>query len=202
MFRFPLYVLMAFATAFLGVFWAARGFPMRRTAPQIVAQIPARLSSTFGDPQRARDDERKSWEAFHTAASDKNPVLDAIRLDALQAANAYALSPCDTTMKQNLIAAVTAYTRAWQQKLDCTRPLGMLVFCSDQKLQETAATFSTPLDEHVKEALYAAFEQKGIVQADFPPAVRSDMQQFAGPGLWFNESPVCVSQARMKSSKR
>ena len=199
--RFILYVGMAFVTAFVGVFWAARGFPMHRTAPQIVAQMPARLTSTFGD-QSAKDYERKSWEAFHTAASDKDPALDAIRLEALQAGNAYALSPCDKTMKQNLIAAVTAYTRAWQAKLNCDRPMGMLMFCPEKNLKDTAATFSTPLDTRVKEALNTAFEQKGIVQADFPSAVRSDMRQFAGPAFWFDESPVCAPQMHADNHKR
>lgn len=201
MFRFPLYVLMTFVTAFVGVFWATRGFPMYRSHPELIAQMPARLTATFGD-QSEKDHERKSWEAFHSAAGDKNPVLDAIRLDALQAANAYALSPCDTTMKQNLVAAVTAYTRAWQQKLNCSRPMGMLMFCPEKNLKETAATFSTPFDVRVKEALNAAFEQKGIVRTDFPSAVRSDMLQFAGPGLWFDESAVCAPQMRSDNHTR
>jgi hypothetical protein len=59
----------------------------------------------------------------------------------LQAGNAYAMSPCDETMKSNLIAAVTAYTRAWQEKMDCPRPQNMLMFCSDKKIKEVADTF-------------------------------------------------------------
>jgi hypothetical protein len=179
MFRFILYVSMAFVTAFVGVTWAARGFPVQ----------------FFGD-QSAKDYERKMWEAQHTAQSDKNPKLDSIRLDALQAGNAYAMSPCDETMKANLIAAVTAYTRAWQKKMDCPRPLHMLMFCGDKKLKEVAETFSTPLDIRVQTALHEAFEQRGIVKADFPEDTRFDMLQFAGPGLWFDESPICLPRMR------
>src|SRR5450631_4144789 len=102
--RFIFYVGMAFLTTFVGVTWAARGFPV--SAPVFVAPLQPTLTATFGD-QSARDHERKEWEAQHTAQSDKNPKLDKIRLETLQAANAYAMSPCDSTMKSNLIEAVT-----------------------------------------------------------------------------------------------
>jgi hypothetical protein len=199
--RFALYVCMAFVTAFVGLSWAARGFPTRLASPDNVGQLQPTLTATFGD-ESAKEYERKTWEASKTAQSEKNPKLDAIRLDALQAANGYAMSPCDRTMKLNLIAALTAYTRAWQNKLDCPRPMNMLVFCSDQKLKDTAATFSTPLDMRVQEAFAAAFDQKGILKTDFPEAVRWDMLQFAGPGLWSAESPICLLQARNDSKTK
>src|SRR3954470_7050011 len=195
--RFILYVAMAFITAFVGVCWAARGFPISFGRPAAVSVRPLQptLTSTFGD-QGAKDRERKDWEARHTAQSDKDPKLDKIRLEALQAGTAYAMSPCDKTMKANLIAAVTAYTRAWQDKLDCPRPQNMLMFCSDQKLMEAAATFSTPLDLRVRAALKEAFDQKGVVKADFPGSIRFDVLQFAGPGLWSDESPLCLPRLR------
>jgi hypothetical protein len=140
------------------------------------------------------------WEAAHTSQSDKNPKLDTIRLDALQAATAYAMSPCDETMKSNLIAALTAYTRAWQEKMDCPRPQNMLMFCGDKKLKEVAETFSTPLDIRVKEAMDRAFEQRGIVKTDFPASVRFDVLQFAGPGLWSDPSPICLPRMRAAGS--
>jgi hypothetical protein len=191
--RFILYVCMAFVTAFVGVTWAARGFPVY--SPRFAGQLEPTLTSTFGDDS-SKAYERKMWEAEHTAQSDKNPKLDAIRLDALQAGTAYAMSPCDRTMKLNLVTAVTAYTRAWQVKLDCPRPMGMLIACSDKKLKDAADTFSTPLDKRVQDALNAAFDQKGVVKADFPTEVRSDVAQFAGPGFWFDESPICLPRQR------
>src|SRR5450432_2303329 len=191
--RFILYVCMSFVTAFVGVTWAARGFPVYSF--RFDRELEPTLTTTFGDDS-AKAYERKMWEAQHTAQSDKNPKLDAIRLDALQAGTAYAMSPCDSTMKLNLVTAVTAYTRAWQQKLDCQRPMGMLIACSDKKLKDTADTFSTQLDKRVQDALSAAFDQKGVVKADFPPEVRSDVAQFAGPGFWFDESPICLPRQR------
>jgi len=199
--RFIVYTCMAFITAFVGVSWAARGFPMRFSSPAILTTLPPTVTATFGD-QSAKDYERKMWEAQHTAQSDGDVELDKIRLDALQAGNAYAMSPCDDTMKSNLIAAVTAYTRAWQKKLNCPRPQNMLMFCGDEKLKQVAATFSTPLDIRVKAALSEACEQRGVVKADFPDDIRFDVLQFAGPGLWSDESPLCLPRMRAAGTAR
>ena len=200
MIRFIVYVCMAFVTAFVGVTWAARGFPMYFSGP-VVSQPQPTVTATFGD-HSAKDYERKMWEAEHTAQSDGDAALDKIRLDALQAGNAYAMSPCGDTTKSNLIAAVTAYTRAWQKKLNCPRPQNMLMFCGDDKLKEVAATFSTPLDIRVKAALSEAFDQRGIVKTDFPEDIRFDVLQFAGPGLWSDESPLCLPRMRAAGTAR
>jgi hypothetical protein len=190
-----IFAFMVFVTVFVGwSSWASRGLPELFSSIGINT-MPPLVTATFGD-QSAKDFKRKLWEAEHTAQSDKNPNLDKIRLEALQAGTAYSMSPCDKTMKSNLIEAVTAYTRAWQNRMDCPRPLDMLVFCGDQKVREVAATFSTPLDLRVQAALMAAFEQKGIVKSDFPESVRFDLLKFAGPGLWVNESPLCMPRLR------
>jgi hypothetical protein len=200
MFRFILYASMTFITAFVGVTWATRGFPVSFFGPA-VSQLQPTVTATFGD-QSAKDYERKMWEAEHTAQSDGDGELDKIRLEALQAGNAYAMSPCGETTKLNLIAAVTAYTRAWQKKLNCPRPQNMLMFCGDEKLKQAAATFSTPLDIRVKAALNEAFEQRGIIKVDFPADIRFDVLQFAGPGLWSDESPICLPRMRAAASPR
>jgi hypothetical protein len=190
--RLYFYVAIAFVTSFGAVSWAARGFPMHWSGPVSISALQPTITSTFGD-QSAEDYERKKPESGNTAQSDTNPSLDKIRREALQAATGFEVSPCDSTMKKNLIEALTAYTRAWQTKLDC--PVKML--CSDEKLNAAAEAFSTPLDLRVREALERAFRQPGIAKADFPAAVRFDMLQFAGPGLWAgDESSVCVPQMR------
>ncbi|WP_315704886.1 MULTISPECIES: hypothetical protein [unclassified Bradyrhizobium] len=190
--RFVVVVCIAFVTTFVGVSWAIRGFPMRAPAPQLAAQVPALVDTTFGD-DHAKEFERKAWIAEHTSQSDKNPKLDALRLDALQAATAYKMSPCDKTMKKNLVDAVTAYTRAYIAKLDCPRPGGLMMFCSDKTIRDAADTFSTPLDKRVQDAFNEAFEQKGVVKVDFPEDVRFEMLQFTGPSFWGDdESPICL----------
>lgn len=198
--RFALFAVMVFVTAFAVVSWATRGFPVLTFGP-VAGPLQPTVTATFGD-QSAKDHERKMWEAEHTSQGDGDAKLDRIRLEALQAANAYTLSPCGDTTKANLIAAISAYTRAWQKKMDCPRPQNMLMYCSDQKLKEVAATFSTPLDIRVKAALHEAFEQRGIIKADFPADLRFDVLQFAGPGLWSDESPVCLPRMRAAANPR
>jgi hypothetical protein len=199
MIRFLVFVVIAFVTAFVGVSWAVRGFPTQTASSQIVTPLPALVDKTFGG-EDAKEFERKAWVAQHTSQSDKNPQLDALRLDALQAATAYKMSPCDSTMKQNLIDALTAYARAYQAKLGCSP--GIMMFCGDKKIQDAADTFSTPLDQRVKEALFEAFEQKGVVRADFASDVREEVLQFAGPGLWFGESPICLPRQQHSGAGR
>lgn len=199
--RFILYTLMAFVTAFVGVSWAARGFPTRLSSTPSVGQLTPMLTSQFGD-QDAQQQDQQARDTLRTPQGDDDLKLDKVRLDALQAANGYALSPCDQTMKQNLVAALTVYTQMWQRQMDCPRPMNMMMFCGDKKLQEVAAKFSTLLDQRVKEALDKAFEQKGIVKTDFPDEVRFDMLQFTGSNLWFGESAVCLPLMRRANGKR
>ncbi|MCP3463961.1 hypothetical protein [Bradyrhizobium sp. CCGUVB23] len=94
--RFILFTCMAFVTAFVGVSWALRGFPTTSYSP--IGELKPTLTATFGD-ESAKAYERKAWEAEHTAMSDKDPKLDALRMDALQAGTAYAMSPCNRTME-------------------------------------------------------------------------------------------------------
>jgi hypothetical protein len=200
MVRFALFTFMAFVSAFVVVSWATHGFPILFFGP-VAGPLQPTVTATFGD-QSAKDYERKMWEAEHTAESDGDAELDRIRMEALQAAGAYTMSPCGETTKTNLIAAISAYTRAWQKKMDCPRPQNMLMFCSDKRLKEVAATFSTPLDIRVKAALHEAFDQRGIVKADFPPELRFDVLQFAGPGLWSDESPICLPRMQAAGNPR
>lgn len=194
--RLYLYVALAFVTSFVGGSWAARGFPMHWSGPVSTSSLQPTATATFGD-QSTRDYERRKRESEHTAQGDTKPSLDKIRLEALQAATGFELSPCDSSMKKNLIEALTAYTRAWQTTVNCP----VMAFCTDEKLNAAAATFSTPLDRRVKEAFHRAFAQPGIVKADFPASVRYHMLQFAGPGLWAGyESPVC--DPRMRTTTR
>jgi hypothetical protein len=207
MFRFILYTVLAGVTAFGGVSWAVRGFPMRvsgfpasvfeKTVTGPVADGPAQssLASTFGG-QSAKDYDRKMWEAARTMRGDDNPKLDRIRMEVLQAADAYAMSPCGEITKLNLVTALTDYMHAWKDKLQCSASGNMVIFCDDKKLKEAAETFSTPLDLRVQASLSKAFLQRGIVKTDFPAAVRGDLQHFAGPAFMFNESPICAPRQR------
>lgn len=196
--RFVLFTCMAFVTTFVGFSWALRGFPTRSFSP--IGELKPTLTTTFGG-ESAKVHERKAWEAEHTAMSDKDPKLDALRMDALQAGTAYAMSPCDDTMKANLVAATAAYARGYMKIYDCpTSAFGM--FCSETKRDQANAAYSTPLDVRVKAALEQAFEQKGVVEEDFPEDVRLTVKVFSGPGLWYDPSPVCLPRQRATASRR
>ena len=199
--RFILYTSMAFVTAFVGVSWAARGFPTEFSAFSPVAVVPLQptLNAHFGD-DRAKEAMRKDWEAEHTASGDDDPKRYTIRIDTLQAANAYAMSPCDTTVKTNLIDALTTYTRAWQATRGCGRNFLGMTTCSDEQVKRGADSVNTPLDKRVRAALESAFEQKGIVKTDFPNDVREDVVVFAGPDFWDNPSPICLPRQRASAN--
>nr|WP_246752363.1 hypothetical protein [Bradyrhizobium diazoefficiens] len=196
--RFVLFTCMAFVSAFVGISWAIRGFPVSRAS--LVGELRPTLSSSFGD-EHSKAQERKAWEAEHTLQSDKDPTLDALRMDALQAGTAYAMSPCDKTMKANLVAATAAYARGWAKIYDCPNP-AMGMFCSEQKRDQANAAYSTPLDVRVKAQLAEAFEQKGIVKEDFPEDIRETVLAFTGPGLWFEPSPVCPPRQRATANSK
>jgi hypothetical protein len=163
--RIYLYVGLAFVASFAGVSWAARGFPLGIGGSQVV------LTTGDQDTATKRENERIMRS------------LDSIKNDALQAATGFALSPCDSTMKQNLVEALTAYVHAWQIKLDCPRIANMPIVCSQEKLKAAVAAFSTPLDQRVADAFLQAFDQPGITIADFPESIRFDMLRFGGPAL-------------------
>ena len=203
MFRFILYAIVACVAAFGGVSWAMRGFFNPVKAFEMAASLPARVGPTalhstmaanFAG-QGAKDFERKMWEAERTMQGDDDPKLDRIRMEALQTANAYAMAPCSEYTKLNLVAALTAYTRALQARMDCPRVMNLPV-CGDKKLKEIAATFSTPLDLRVQAALAEALDQGGIVKADFPAEVRRDVSQLSGPALLSDGSPTCAPRQR------
>lgn len=196
--RFILLTCMAFVSAFVGISWALRGFPT--TSISSINELRPTLTTTFGD-ERSKAYDRKNWEAEHTAMSDKNPKLDALRMDALQAGTAYAMSPCDETMKANLIAATSAYARGYTKIYDCPTP-AMGMFCSEKKRDQANAAYSTPLDVRVKAALAEAFEQKGVVKEDFPEDIRLTVLAFAGPGLWSDPSSVCLPRQRATASRK
>ena len=60
--RLYFYVVIAFATSFVAVAWAARGFPMHSYGPVSISSLQPTVTSTFAD-QNAREDERRSGRA-------------------------------------------------------------------------------------------------------------------------------------------
>ncbi len=163
--RFMLVAVGLFGLTFIGISWANKGFPVM--AMKVEPLKPDARIPTF--EESVKKGIRKDWENSKTAQGDGDPKREALRLAALQAANAYALSPCDSTMKKNLVEALSAYAKAWTEMAGCK--FGV---CSgdDRKIDGAAASFSTPADMRVREAISAAFEKGGISREDFPGSIR------------------------------
>jgi hypothetical protein len=174
--RFTLIAVAIFGLTFVGISWANKGFPvmaMRAEPMKPDARVP-----TF--EEGVKKGIRKDWENSKTAQGDGDPQREALRLAALQAANAFALSPCDATMKKNLVEALSAYAKAWSDMAGCK-----FFICGgdDRKVDTAAASFSTPSDMRVREAVRAAFEKGGVSREDFPGSIRLWVTMLAGdPG--------------------
>src|ERR1700761_7413473 len=107
--RFVLLTVGLFAMAFIGFSWGQKGFPVM-TMKVVPLKPDARIPTFEESSQKGI---RKGWEDARTNQSDGNKERDQLRLALMQAAIGYKLSPCDATMKKNLVAAVTSYTKAW-----------------------------------------------------------------------------------------
>jgi len=200
-FRFALVSVGIFALTFVGILWGTKNFPVMAVRSESAkpvtqaAQMPAVEEKKSPEPkpvaaqaatqiptfeESVKKGIRNDWEASKTAQGDGDPKREALRLAVLQAANAFALSPCDATMKKNLIEALSAYTNAWTEMAGCR--FGV---CGgdNRKIDTAAANFSTPSDMRVRAAVRAAFEKGGISREDFPGSVRLWVMMLAGdPG--------------------
>ena len=170
--RFILIVSMIFITAFVGVTWAARGFPMSFSSPPIVQPLQPTVTATFGDHS---GEKRREQLAEQQLQDPENAKRNPLRADALQAATGYALSPCDKTMKANLVTALRAYAMAFYEIRKCNP---MFTNC-DPAFDKAIAVYSTPYDKRVQEALHEAFEKGGISKADFPTELQMSVMSLA-----------------------
>jgi hypothetical protein len=185
--RFACLAVAVFAAAFIGISWATKGFP-------VMAMRAAPLKPDVRPPtfdESVKQGLRQEWESSKTAHGDGDPRREALRLATLQAANAFALSPCDPTMKQNLIEALAAYARAWAETAGCKSGV-----CAgdDHRLDAAAAAFSTPSDMRVRAALRAAFAKGGVSREEFPASIRLWVTMVVGdPG---NPVSACAPDRR------
>jgi hypothetical protein len=193
--RFTLAAIALFALAFIGISWANKGFPvmaMRVEPLKPDARIPTFEASV---KQGLRED----WENSKTAQSDGNKERDKLRLALLQAAIGYKLSPCDGTMKKNLVAALTNYTNAWSEMAHCKPGAGACPGNIDQRLDAAAAAFKSPADISVHKALRDAVNQGGLTRDDFPGSIRNSV--FMWSGMPFGEPAACIA-AREAQNRR
>lgn len=174
--RFTLVAVSLFALTFIGVSWGNMGFPVMAVGVEPVkpdARIP-----TFDEA--VKKGLRKGWEDSKTSQSDGNAERDKLRLDLLQASTAYKMSPCDDTVKKNLVAALSNYVTAWYNMAFCKSGVGGCPSSSDERLDTAAAAFKTSADINVHKALREAIDQGGISRDDFPSAIRRHAFMWSG----------------------
>jgi hypothetical protein len=190
--RFTLLAIGLFTLTFAGISWANKGFPIVAMRAQPVKPDAPITTVEEG----VKKSVRKDWENSNAAQGDGDPTREALRLALLQAANAFAISPCDATMKRELIEALAAYTRAWTDMAGCKSGI-----CSgdDRKIDTAAASFSTPYDMRVRDAVRAAFDKGGIGREDFPGSIRLWVTMLAGdPG---DPVSACATGRRADSQR-
>jgi hypothetical protein len=142
---------------------------------------------------------RQDWESSKTSQSDGNSERDALRRELLQASTGYALSPCNDTMRSNLVTALTNYTQAWYEKAYCRPGVGDCPRTSDDRLDAAAAAFKSPADIRVHEALRKAIAQGGIGRDDFPKSLRRYV--FLWSGMPFGEPEAACIVARLAKER-
>jgi hypothetical protein len=190
--RFTLIAVGVFALTFAGISWASKGFPLMAMRAEPL-KPEARVAAI---EQSSNKTIRKEWDSPSAAQGDGDPTREALRLALLQAANAFALSPCDATMKKNLIEALAAYARAWTDMAGCKFGI-----CGgdDRKIDTAAASFSTPYDMRVRDAVRMAFDKGGISREDFPGSIRLWVTMLAGdPG---DPVSACATGRRAESQR-
>jgi hypothetical protein len=181
-FRFALIAVGLFALTFVGISWGNRGFPVM--AMRVEPLKPDARIPTF--EENVKKGIRKDWEESRTSQSDGNKERDRLRMATLQAATAYELSPCDPTIKKNLIEAMTAYTNAWGEIAGCRTVCDR----DGKKIDAAAAAFTTPADKRVHEALRKAVDKGGINADEFPRSIRPWVMQWSG--MPSGEPEACI----------
>jgi hypothetical protein len=195
-FRFGLVVFGLFTLIFVGGSWAMRGFPIM--AIGIVPLKPDSRIPTF--EQAVKESIRKNWVNSKTNQGDGNAERDKLRLELLQAANAYKLSPCGDLTRKNLIEAMTNYTKAWYDAAFCRLGVDGCPSTTDERFDAAVVAFNTPADVHMHQALQAAMRKGGISREDFPSEIRR--HAFVWSGAPLNEPREACLVARMAASRR
>jgi hypothetical protein len=153
-----------FVTSYTSVAWVMAGTPVIKVAP---LRDPVQVAALSPAPRVAPSAPPASVAQPALPPGDGHPERDPLRLAALEASTAYARAPCDAAAKAAMVEAVSRYAKAWANMMGCG-PDG----CDYRKINATAAVFSTPLDIRLRDAIGAAFDQRGIAIDDFPAQLR------------------------------
>jgi hypothetical protein len=169
---FVLLVMMAGGVGFVGVSWLSQGAPVPMV--RVTPMQPSPGLPTFAES--VERGARQAWTESKTSAGDNDPERDALRLELMQAANAYSLSPCSPVIKANLVKALTAYATAVADKTGCR----FMTCGGGPRVDAGAEMFLTPLDKRARAAVAEAFDKGGITVKDFPASLKLTLLMVAG----------------------
>jgi hypothetical protein len=186
---FALLVALAGGVGFVGVSWLSAGVPVPMVA--VTPLPPSQGLPTFTESVERGD--RKAWTESKTSAGDSDRERDALRLDLMQAANAYSLSPCSPAIKANLVTALTAYATAVADKTGCR----FMMCGGGPRVSAGAEMFSTPLDKRAREAVAEAFDKGGIAVQEFPASLKLTLLMVVGGQG--DTVPACARAAGQRS---
>jgi hypothetical protein len=194
--RFGLLAVGVFALTFIGISWGQKGFPVMAT--RVEPLRPDARIATF--EESVKKGIRKDWEASKTSQSDGNKERDKLRIALLRASIGYKLSPCDATMRTNLVQALTNYTQAWKALAFCKAGVDGCPAGSDDRLDAAAAAFKSPADLRVQQALREAIDEGGLSKGDFPSPIRQNV--FMWSGMPFGEPKAACIASRQADNRR
>jgi hypothetical protein len=159
--RFAIAAVVSFGVAFVvmsfGLPWASKALMSLPSAAKMeastdqVAANPARSATVEPNAPEAKSPKAQPRAATQpktaAAVAPAEPARDRLAQTALQAAQAYAGSPCDRMAKTAFIVAASTYLRAQD------------------------ASSKAPKDARVHDAIKTAFENGNVSLEDFPPDV-------------------------------
>ena len=177
--RFVLIAIALFAGTFAGVSWASRGFPV--TAMRVEPVKPDVRTADRED--RVKPPQQQGPAAEPVArlelpphATDPAPRQgvgrDQLALTAIQAAQAYARSPCNGAAKVAFVVAASTYLRA----------------------KATDADTLSATDNRANEAIKVAFDTGGIRRDEFPAGTELSIDMASGP----RRTVRCINSADLR----
>lgn len=171
--RFAIIAAALFGVAFAGISfgmpWASKGFPSfaaHSVSPSADQHVP-------GFKESVKPVSRQNSTATTEVPRGDNDVgRNRMRLTAIQIAGALTQSPCDQATKAAYIVAASTYLRAASGK-------------------GAEGSFSTAMDERVRDAITAAFDAGGLTGDEFPAGL------WTAPAKPRNSAAACASSTAL-----
>jgi len=196
--RSMILICVVFAGAFYGARWIRDGMPVPQL--RMVPPTAEPRMRTFDEIRRRYDADtlRQEWLAWtdqlrrdaHTAQSDGDPERDKLRTAVIEAATAFAGSPCNAAFKEQYLQATGAYARAFATLAEC--PKYPACAGGDALMERAEQMFGSPADGRVREAIQAVHAM-GLSLKEYPGKIGWAVAHLAKSGNWTDDEFSCIS---------